>query len=205
MTQRWVAVLGGAYRYDDAQLHAAYECGLQLARRGRHVVTGATTGVPHAASLGVKDAGGLVVGISPATSAGEHVERYGKPVAPNDFIVYSGMSIDARAALILRSVGAAIFIGGEMGTLAEFAAGWLCGCPFLGLQESRGGITADLRRIAASMSTQWGSSVVCADDAHELVERLCDAMDSQPPPAWIHREQTLGADVVACLSGVRAC
>jgi uncharacterized protein (TIGR00725 family) len=169
---RSVAVLGGAGNCTPAQIRAAYVCGRELASRERYLITGATSGIPCAAALGAKDAGGLVVGISPARNATEHVKVYRKPLAWLDVVIYSGSSLDGRAQLILRSAGAAVFIGGEMGTLAEFAAGWLCGCPVLGLLEEMGGVTANLRRISTSM-TSWGSKVVSADDPVRLIDEVC--------------------------------
>jgi uncharacterized protein (TIGR00725 family) len=202
IVNRWVAVLGGAGRYDDAQLFAAYRCGIELARRGKHLLTGATTGIPFAAALGVKDAGGLVVGISPAASCCEHVTRYEKPLSPADLVIFSAMTLDGRAPLILRSAGAAIFIGGEMGTLAEFAAGWLCGCPYLGLLEICGGISSELRQLSASMQN-WGSTVIAKDDPIELVEAICTLLDSAEEPAWRNHEEKGVGDVLRSLEAVR--
>jgi uncharacterized protein (TIGR00725 family) len=179
----WIAVLGGASRYTAEQLRAAYTCGAEIGRRGKHLITGATNGIPYAASLGAKDKGALVIGISPALNAEEHVERYGRPLSAMDFVVYSGLGVDGRAPLILRSAAAAIFIGGEMGTLAEFAAAWICGCPDIGILESSGGITAQLRTIAASTQTTWGSSLVHDDDAATLARKVCAAVDARPGKA----------------------
>lgn len=200
--RQWVAVLGGAHRYTAEQLHAAYECGVALGRRGRNIITGATTGIPYAASLGVKDAGGLVVGISPAASADEHVARYAKPLSTADLVIFSGLSVDGRGPLILRSAGAAIFIGGEMGTLSEFASGWLCGCPFLGVLESSGGIARELGRIAASVGTCWGSTVITAADPHHLANVICDRLDDVEITGTAADPHTID-DVVGVLAGVR--
>jgi len=199
---KWVAVLGGARRYDKAQLHAAYRCGAELARHGRGIITGATTGVPYAAALGVMDEGGFVVGISPASSAAEHVGRFGKPLTAARLVIYSGLGVEGRGPLILRSAGAAIFIGGEMGTLAEFAAGWLCGCPYLGLLEGVGGITADLRRIAVSVETTWGSTVVCSSEPTALAAEICRRLDATAPQP---EDGPTLADVTESIAELRPC
>lgn len=204
-TTRWVAVLGGAHRYDRAQLRAAYECGAELARRGRNVITGATTGIPYAAALGAKDGGAMVVGISPAVGASEHVERFAKPVSAADLVIYSGLAVEGRGPLILRSAGAAIFIGGEMGTLAEFAAGWLCGCPYLAVLDSSGGIATQLAAIAASMQTCWGSTVVRASDPIALTAEICDRLDAMEAPAWAGQDRSVIADVLGAVAEVRRC
>jgi len=201
-TNPWIAVLGGASRYDEQQLRAAYVCGFELARRGKHLLTGATTGIPFAAALGAADGGGRIVGISPASSRDEHVNRYGKPVEPADLLIFSGMTLDGRAPLILRSAAAAIFIGGEMGTLAEFAAGWLCGCPCLGLLESAGGITGELRRIASAMQN-WGSTIVCNDDPVQLADAVCAFVNGTAESPRRGHSNAGVADVLRTLQAVR--
>jgi uncharacterized protein (TIGR00725 family) len=201
---QWVAILGGATCYTREQLSAAYVCGRELAGRQRHVITGATSGIPCAAALGAKDNGGFVVGISPARNAAEHIENYRKPLTAMDLVIYSGLSLDGRAPLILRSAGAAIFIGGEMGTLAEFAAGWLCGCPILGLLERMGGITADLRRISNSMRS-WGSSLVASGDPLELVDEICRRTPVTAASRSSAREARQMEEILAVVGELRAC
>ena len=49
--------------------------GKLLAKRGVVVVTGDTTGIPLEAAKGAKEAGGFVVGISPASSYLEHAKK----------------------------------------------------------------------------------------------------------------------------------
>jgi len=189
--RQWVAVLGGATRYTDEQLRAAYLCGAEIGRRGKHLITGATNGIPYAAALGARDAGALVIGISPAQNESDHADLFGRPLSGADFIVFSGLGVDGRAPLILRSAAAAIFIGGEMGTLAEFAAAWICGCPCLGILESSGGITRDLTRIASSITTSWGSAIVRGDDAAMLAGTVCAAIDASGRNAIPESEQVL--------------
>lgn len=201
----WVAVLGGAHRYDTAQLRAAYRCGVALARGGCNVMTGATTGVPYAAAVGAKDAGGMVVGVSPATSPREHVEQFGKPITATDLVLYSGLTIEGRSPLIMRSVSAAIFIGGEMGTLAEFAAGWLCGCRYMGLLETSGGITANLGAIADSIQTNWGSTIIRGSNPEALVAEICARLDDAEVAPWIATERATVADVLATIAELRPC
>lgn len=191
----WVAVLGGAVRYSDEQLREGYLCGRALARYGRNLLTGATTGIPYAAALGAKDGGSVVVGISPAANPDEHVERYCKPLSFIDLVIYSGMSFDGHALFILRSVGAAIFIGGEMGTLAEFAAGWIAGCPYLGVVRAAGGIAANLEDLASKIETTWGSTVICANGAVELVDDLCARMDRDDSSPCVEPESAVARTI----------
>ena len=54
--------------------------GRLIAQRGFILVTGATTGAPYWAAKGAKEAGGFVIGISPAYSKIQHVKTYRLPV-----------------------------------------------------------------------------------------------------------------------------
>ena len=169
---QWIAVLGGATVYDERQVEAAYVIGERLAIRGFGLVTGATTGLPFAAALGAKAGGGLVVGVSPAASWEEHVRDGGRPLDAHDFIVFTGLGAEGRAPLILRSVAAAVFIGGEMGTLNEFAVGWMLGIPLLGVLSGYGGIAEEFEALARRVRSSWGSEVVVEGDPATLAETL---------------------------------
>ena len=56
-------------------LDKAKELGRQVVLHNGVLVTGATTGIPYWAAIGAKEAGGIVIGISPATSELEHVKN----------------------------------------------------------------------------------------------------------------------------------
>jgi hypothetical protein len=174
----WIAVLGGAACYDDRQIMAAHQVGREIARQGKNLVTGATTGIPYAAALGAKEGGALVVGISPAVSPEEHVQKYRKPLDVFDFIVFTGVGVAGRSSMLVQSAVGAIFLGGEFGTLNEFTAAWMCGDNVLGVLEGSGGITDTLRSTLARVKTTWGSKVVFDDDPAELTRRVCVEADS---------------------------
>ena len=57
----------------------AKELGRQIVLQGAVLVTGATTGMPLWTAMGAKGAGGFVVGLSPAATEREHVEKYKLP------------------------------------------------------------------------------------------------------------------------------
>lgn len=178
MTQKdWIGVMGGATRFTEEQLIAAYEVGREIARRGKHLVTGGTNGIPYAAAMGAKQEGALVVGISPASSFEEHVVRYKKPLDYADLIVYTGMGVDGRSAIIVRSVAGAVFIGGEFGTLNEFTAAWMAGRNVLGIMEGLGGISGRFKELLSSVQTSWGSEVIYAADPTELAQEVCTKVD----------------------------
>ena len=102
----------------------AYEKGMELgreiARQGAMLITGATTGFPLWAAMGAKEAGGFVVGFSPASSEKEHVEQYNLPIEYHDVIVYTGFGYPGRDLIFTRSVDGMFFGCGRIGTIHEF-------------------------------------------------------------------------------------
>ena len=68
----------------------AMEIGALVATRGMVLVTGATTGIPYWAAKGAKEAGGIVIGLSPAVSKLAHVKTYRLPIDYHDLIIYTG-------------------------------------------------------------------------------------------------------------------
>src|SRR3989344_8558198 len=58
----------------------AREIGRLIAERGMVLVTGATTGIPYWAAKGAKDAGGIVIGLSPSVSKLAHIKSYHLPI-----------------------------------------------------------------------------------------------------------------------------
>ena len=65
--------------------------GRLIAERGMILVTGATTGIPFWAAKGAKEAGGMVIGLSPAASKAAHVKSYRLPTEYHDLIIYTGV------------------------------------------------------------------------------------------------------------------
>jgi predicted Rossmann-fold nucleotide-binding protein len=62
-----------------------------------------------------------VVGISPALSLQEHVQRYNSPADGFDAIIYTGSGLMAREIENIRSSDIVVIAGGRSGTLGEFA------------------------------------------------------------------------------------
>ena len=105
-------------------------------------VTGATTGMPYWSAKGAKEAGGTVIGFSPAASKASHQKTYHLPIDYHDVILYTGFGYSGRNLLLTRASDAVIFICGRMGTLNEFTIAFEDGKP-LGVLEGTGG-TADI-------------------------------------------------------------
>ncbi|MGO9566772.1 MAG: hypothetical protein ACLP5H_04430 [Desulfomonilaceae bacterium] len=115
-----VAVLGSASASDTAAgWQTAVRIGEAVAARGAVLLTGACPGFPHAAVLGANSAGGVTIGISPATNREDHGVAYGYPLESR-IILFTGMGTKGRNVTLIRSSDACIFVGGGMGTLNEF-------------------------------------------------------------------------------------
>ena len=102
----------------------AYDKGLalgrEIAKHGAILVTGATTGFPLWAAMGAKEAGGFVLGFSPASTEKEHIETFNLPVEYHDVIVYTGFGYPGRDLILTRSSDAVFFGCGRIGTIHEF-------------------------------------------------------------------------------------
>lgn len=94
--------------------------GREIAKYKAILVTGATTGFPLWAAMGAKQAGGFVLGFSPASSEKEHIETYNLPVEYHDVIVYTGFGYPGRDLILTRSSDAVFFGCGRIGTIHEF-------------------------------------------------------------------------------------
>jgi uncharacterized protein (TIGR00725 family) len=106
-----IAVIGGGECSLEVSKMAEM-LGILIAERGHILICGGRTGVMEAASRGVKEAGGLTVGILPG-DLGD-----GNPFL--DVIIATGMA-HARNAIIVRSCDAVIALPGGYGTLSEIA------------------------------------------------------------------------------------
>src|SRR3989344_5673093 len=95
----------------DAKVKAQ-AIGRAIADEGAILVTGATTGIPFESARGAKEVGGLSVGMSPAATLQEHVNKYRLPTENFDFIIYTGTGYAGRNLLLTRSSDAVIIVCG---------------------------------------------------------------------------------------------
>ncbi len=115
-------------------LELAKELGAEVVRQGGILVTGATTGFPLWAAMGAKEAGGMSIGLSPASSEREHTEIYGLPTEYMDMIIYTGFGYSGRNLLMTRSADAVLIGCGRVGTINEFTVAFEDGKPIGVLQ-----------------------------------------------------------------------
>lgn len=143
-------------------LEKAEQMGRMIAERGMVLVTGATTGIPFLAAKGAKEAGGIVIGLSPAASKLAHIKSYRLPIEYHDLIVYTGFDYSGRNLLLTRTADAVITICGRVGTLNEFTIAFEDKKP-QGVLTGTGGESDEIERILAIANRGTGRVVFDAD------------------------------------------
>jgi uncharacterized protein (TIGR00725 family) len=147
--------------------------GSAIAAAGCTLMTGACAGLPMAAVEGAKEAGGLVVGISPALSEAEHIRRFHAPVDGFDVIVYTGSGLMGREVVNIRSSDIVVIAGGRSGTLGEFAIAYDEG-RLVGVLTGTGGIADMVEELITRMDKDTGAHVLYDNDPASLVSRLIE-------------------------------
>src|SRR3989344_4571167 len=89
-------------------LEKAKILGAEIVKRGAVLVNGATTGFPMWAAIGAKEAGGFNIGLSPAGTEREHIEKYNLPLDYMDIIIYTGFGYSGRNLLLTKYADAVI-------------------------------------------------------------------------------------------------
>jgi hypothetical protein len=156
----------------------ATEIGRLIAKAGMVLVTGATTGIPWYAAKGAKEAGGIVIGLSPAESKAAHVGTYHLPLDYHDLIIYTGFGYSGRNLLLTRSADAVVTVYGRIGTLNEFTIAFEDKKP-QGVLTGTGGTSDELERILKIAHRGNGKAVFDADPG-SLIKKIV---------ALIHKEE----------------
>lgn len=154
----------------------AQEIGKLIVSAGHTLFTGVTTGFSYEAVKGAsKVANCKIVGISPAESFEEHTAHY-EAVNQNlwSTIIYTGVGYKMRDVIMIRSIDAAIYIGGGVGTLLEMAV-----APdnkkVMGILEGSGGAT-DLIEDVVKISHRNKPIVIKEKDPEVLVKKVLEAL-----------------------------
>lgn len=145
--------------------------GQVIAERGCVLVTGATTGFPDLVSRTASKFGGWTIGISPALSKEEHVERYALPDDGVDIIIYTGFGLKGRNVINVRTSDIVIILGGGIGTLNEFTIAYDEG-KIVGVLEGTGGIADRIKEIA-TLSAKPARSELLFDSNPEALVDAC--------------------------------
>ena len=120
-----VAVIG-ANACDQQIYELARKTGRALAQKGHRVICGGLGGVMEGVCRGVKEAGGISIGILPGDD----------PAEANPYVeiaIATGMGI-GRNIIIIRSADAVLAIDGRFGTLSEIAYALQLEKPVIGLR-----------------------------------------------------------------------
>lgn len=160
--------------YAPEALLKVEELGGLIAQRGFILVTGATTGAPYWAAKGAKEAGGFVIGISPAYSKIQHVKTYRLPLDYHDLIIYTGFGYSGRNLLLTRSSDAVMSVCGRIGTLNEFTDAFEDGKP-QGVLLGLGGTTDMIPDILAKAGRGHGKAVFDTDPK-TLLDKVVELM-----------------------------
>jgi uncharacterized protein (TIGR00725 family) len=182
MKRRYQICVSGAAKGDSVRLaHGlARAVAVQIVERGHIVFTGATTGLPYAAAVAAKAAGGdevSSIGFSPAASPLAHIKKYRLPTEGFDVIVYTGFGYTGRDLLLIRSADAVVMVGGRIGTLHELAISLEEHTP-VGILVGSGGMTAEVDHVLKA-AKRSRSGMFFNEDPANLVDQLITAVDQR--------------------------
>ncbi len=148
----------------------AKELGREIVDQGGIVVTGALSGFPYWAAQGAKQAGGLSVGYSPATSPKEHSEIYRLPLDYMDLITFTGFGYPGRDLIFTRSCDAIIIGPGRIGTIHEFTIAYEDGKP-LGILQSDGWETDSILQMIIEKSHRQNPNVIFEKNPKVMIRK----------------------------------
>jgi uncharacterized protein (TIGR00725 family) len=150
--------------------------GRAIAARDALLLTGATTGLPYIVGKSARSAGAFHIGVSPAASEREHVERYNLPLDACDAIIYTGFGLKGRNVVLVRSCDVVLFIGGSWGTLNEFTIahdeGRVMGC-----LTGTGGVADEAERLLQIFPRKADACVLHDDDPTRLLSACLEAFE----------------------------
>jgi hypothetical protein len=161
----------------EGALEKAEMLGRLIAEHNMILVTGATTGIPYWAAKGAKEAGGVVIGLSPAASKSAHIKTYHLPLDYHDLIIYTGFDYAGRNLLLTRSADAVITVCGRMGTLNEFTVAFEDQKP-QGVLTKSGGISDMVEDIVLNARRGKGKIVFDSDPAR-LLEKVVSLIEAE--------------------------
>ncbi len=159
----------------------AIEVGHYIAQAGCILVNGACPGLPDQAAFGARQAGGFVMGVSPAFSEKEHTERYQSPRDYYDVLLYTGMGLMERDIINIRSSDAIIIVGGGIGSLNEFTVAYDEG-KVIGILTESGGISNHIPEIVRMCDRGLNEKILFDSDPQAIVQKVLQALQKLPQP-----------------------
>ncbi len=169
-----VGVMGSASgKLSKVHKNKAFELGCAIAENDCITVTGACPGFPLEAARGASITGGLVVGISPALSEREHIEKYQSPTAYHDVLIFTGSGLMGREVVNIRSSDIVIIMGGHSGTLGEFSIAYDEG-NLIGILLGTDGIASEIKHIVKYIKKKTGAKIMYESNPRVLLKKLID-------------------------------
>jgi uncharacterized protein (TIGR00725 family) len=147
----------------------AERLGKFLAHKNITVVTGATTGFSYWVAKGAHEAGGVVIGFSPAGNATEHKESFRLPNDVFTTIIYTGFGFSGRSQMMLKSADSLFMGPGYVESVNEFLFGVESGLP-IGILEGEWKLDEAIRDIIGNRKKDV--EVVFEDNAEELITKI---------------------------------
>ncbi len=162
----------------DESCGLGYKLGVEIAKSGHILTTGATVGLPLYAAKGAMDNNGVSIGFSPAASLREHVKKYRLPIGFYTYVNFTGMHYIGRDIHLVQSSDAVITIGGRMGSLHEFTTAIEAHMP-CGVLLGSGGLADAIPGIIEQLELPAGSIVLFDTDPVALVKKIVSVLDEQ--------------------------
>ena len=174
-----IGVMGGAEgEHPQEVLEKAAAVGKAIAEAGELLLFGATIGIPLEAAKAAKEAGGFVLGISPALNEKEHIEKYKLPIEGSSTIVYSGFGFAGRNVILVRSCDAVIIIDGRVGTLIEFGTAY-AEERVIGALTGTGGVADKTKELEEMFAGKNDTTIIYESDPAKLVGKVIEELGKQ--------------------------
>lgn len=164
-----IGVIGSSQK-GSGGTEKAMQIGREIAKSDCYLLTGGCTGLPYAAVRGAKEEGGVTVGISPAESREEHVEKYRYPVEGHDLLIFTGAGLKGRNVILVRSCDGVIATSGSMGTLNELTIAH-DEKKIIGLLKSVPGAAEEFEQISEKLGRP-GRKIVTSEKPEQLVNQV---------------------------------
>ena len=175
MSKIKIGVMGSAGKIDTARgpdfERTVAALAAALAKREAILFSGATTGLIYEVGRAAHAAGVFHVGISPASSLEEHINRYRLPSDGCDVLVYTGFGLKGRNVVLVRSCDVVLFFAGAMGSLNEFTIAHDEG-KVIGCLQGTGGVADEVDYLLQKFSKDTNARVFQNEDPEALL-RAC--------------------------------
>ncbi|MAG22106.1 MAG: hypothetical protein CL943_02265 [Candidatus Diapherotrites archaeon] len=174
-----IGVMGAATgSHDSGLLEKARGIGSAIAKSESILVYGATIGVPQAAAEAASEANAFVLGVSPAASEKEHLEKYKLPLDACSATIYTGFGFNGRNIILVRSCDAVIIANGRVGIMIEFGAAYVEE-KVIGVLTGTGGISDKAKELEELFAGKCDATIIYDNDPEKLVEKVVAELNKQ--------------------------